>query len=42
MYQLLFSSQAKKDAKKRKSSGLKSKVVVLLDIIEENSFGVPP
>ncbi|MGD9654946.1 MAG: Txe/YoeB family addiction module toxin [Sulfuricurvum sp.] len=36
MYQLLFSPQAKKDAKKHQSSGLKPKVMELLQIIEKD------
>jgi len=34
MYQLLFSPQAQKDAKKIATSGLKSKVKKLLDMIK--------
>jgi Txe/YoeB family toxin of Txe-Axe toxin-antitoxin module len=36
VYQLLFSPQAKKDAKKHQSSGLKPKVMELLQIIEKD------
>lgn len=42
MYQLLFSSQANKDAKKIASSGLKPKVQQLLSLIENNPFAYPP
>ncbi len=42
MYKLLFSPQAKKDAKNISSSGLKNKVNQLLDIIEENPLQYPP
>jgi len=42
MYQLLFSPQAKKDAKKHQSSGLKPKVVELLQIIKNDPLQYPP
>jgi len=42
MYQLLFSPQAKKDAKKHQSSGLKPKVVELLQIIKNDPLRYPP
>ncbi|MFP4333696.1 MAG: Txe/YoeB family addiction module toxin [Campylobacterales bacterium] len=42
MYQLLFSPQAKKDAKKIASSGLKPKVQELLDLIEKEPLEYPP
>lgn len=42
MYKLLFSSQAKKDAKKIGASGLKPKVQELLAIIENNPLQYPP
>lgn len=35
-YKLVYTKQAKKDAKKAASSGLKSKIEDLLEIIEEN------
>ena len=41
-YKLLFSPQAKKDAKNIASSGLKDKVNNLLDIIEQNPLQYPP
>jgi Txe/YoeB family toxin of toxin-antitoxin system len=37
-YQLVYTKQAKKDAKKAASSGLKSKIEELLEIIEEDPF----
>ena len=37
-YKLVYTKQAKKDAKKAASSGLKSKIEDLLEIIEENPF----
>ena len=42
MYKLLFSSQAKKDAKNLSKSGLKQKTEFLLDIIEQDPFQYPP
>ncbi len=42
MYQLLFSPQAKKDAKKHQSSGLKPKIMQLLQIIEKDPLQYPP
>lgn len=37
-YKLVYTKQAKKDAKKAASAGLKSKIKVLLEIIKENPF----
>ncbi len=37
-YKLVYTKQAKKDAKKAASSGLKSKIEDLLEIIEEKPF----
>lgn len=37
-YKLVYTKQAKKDAKTAASSGLKSKIEDLLEIIEENPF----
>ena len=42
MYQLLFSPQAKKDAKKIAYSGLKLKVQNLLSLIELDPLVYPP
>ncbi len=42
MYTLLFSPQAKKDAKNIASSGLKPKVMQLLSIIETDPLKYPP
>jgi Txe/YoeB family toxin of toxin-antitoxin system len=42
MYQLLFSPQAKKDAKSISSSGLKPKVQELLKMLEINPLQYPP
>ena len=37
-YKLVYTKQVKKDARKAASSGLKSKIEDLLEIIEENPF----
>ena len=42
MYHILFSPQAKKDAKKIASSGLKPKVQELLSLIEKEPLAYPP
>ena len=42
MYQLLFMSQAQKDAKKLSSSGLKPKTMKLLEMIQKNPLQYPP
>jgi Txe/YoeB family toxin of toxin-antitoxin system len=41
-YQIIFMTQAQKDAKKTASSGLKSKVTKLIKLIEINPFIYPP
>ena len=41
-YQLLYTSQAKKDAKKLKGSPLASKARDLLDLISKNPYAEPP
>jgi Txe/YoeB family toxin of toxin-antitoxin system len=41
-YQIIFMTQAQKDAKKIASSGLKSKVTKLIKLIEINPFIYPP
>jgi Txe/YoeB family toxin of toxin-antitoxin system len=41
-YQLLFSTQAKKDSKKIADSGFKPKVKSLLEMIRENPLQYPP
>ena len=38
MYKVLFTKQAQKDAKKIASASLKSKVIQLVKILEENPF----
>jgi len=42
MWQLYFTKQAQKDAKKLASSGLKPKAQELLDILREDPFASPP
>lgn len=42
MYKIIFMTQAQKDAKKLASSGLKSKVLQLIKIIEEDPLQYPP
>lgn len=37
-YKLVYTKQAKKDAKKAASSGLKPKIEELLDVIKDNPF----
>ncbi len=41
-YQLVFTKQAQKDAKKLTSSGLRTKAESLLDILQTNPFQSPP
>jgi len=41
-YQLVYTKQAQKDAKKLSSAGLKPKAEKLLQIISENPFQNPP
>lgn len=41
-WELLFTKQAQKDAKKLSASGLKNKAQDLLEIITENPFQTPP
>ena len=42
MYKLLYSPQAKKDAKKLRGSGLKENVELLLQLIEKDPYTYPP
>ena len=39
---LVFTKQARKDARKLAASGLKGKAQALLDILEENPYQSPP
>jgi len=41
-WKLVFTKQSQKDAKKITSSGLKSKVELLLNILKENPYQNPP
>ena len=41
-WELVYTKQAQKDAKKLASSGLKSKAKYLLQVIEENPLQTPP
>ncbi len=41
-WQLVFTRQAQKDAKKLSAAGLRPKVEQLLDIIQESPYQVPP
>lgn len=42
MYKLLYSPQAKKDAKKLRRSGLKENAELLLQLIEKDPYTYPP
>ena len=41
-WQLVFTKQAQKDAKKLSSAGLKPKVEALLEVLRKNPFQNPP
>ncbi len=41
-WELVFTKQAQKDAKKLSSAGLKSQAQKLLDILKENPYQIPP
>ena len=41
-YQLVYSKQAEKDAKKLSAAGLKSKAMNLIEVLEKNPFQAPP
>lgn len=41
-WQVIFTKQAQKDAKKLANSGLKKKALSLIGILKENPFQVPP
>jgi len=41
-WEIVFTKQAQKDAKKLAAAGLKDKAVELLEIIRENPFHTPP
>jgi len=42
IWQLVYTKQAQKDAKKLSASGLKSKAIQLLEILAEDPFRNPP
>ncbi|GHV57503.1 addiction module protein [Spirochaetia bacterium] len=42
MYQIIYSSQIKKDAKKINRSGLKNNVMKLIEILHNNPYQNPP
>ena len=42
MYTLVYTKQAKKDAKKAASAGLKPKIINLLGVIKKNPYQDPP
>lgn len=42
MYQLQFTKQANKDAKKAGASGFKEKICALFEIIKSNPYQTPP
>ena len=41
-WEIVFTKQAQKDAKKLAAAGLKDKTIALLDIIRQNPFHTPP
>jgi len=41
-WRLVYTSKAKKDAKKLDASGLKTKAVALLELLERDPFETPP
>ena len=41
-WEIVFTKQAQKDAKKLAAAGLKGKAIELLEIIRENPFRTPP
>ena len=42
MYKVVFTKQALKDLEKLKRSGIASKAKILVDIIRENPYQIPP
>ena len=42
MWRIVFTKQARKDAKKLSSAGLRQKAETLLDILRENPYRTPP
>ena len=41
-WQLIFTKQAQKDAKKLSSAGLRPKAEILLDVLQKDPFQTPP
>jgi len=42
MWRVVFTKQARKDAKKLSDAGLRSKAEALLEILRENPYQIPP
>ncbi len=42
MWELIYTNQAQKDARKLSSAGLKKKAQALLEVIRENPYQTPP
>lgn len=42
MWQIYYTKQAKKDAKKLASAGLKDKAIKLLEVVQVNPYQTPP
>jgi Txe/YoeB family toxin of Txe-Axe toxin-antitoxin module len=42
MYQIIYSSQARKDAKKINRAGLKNNVLKLIELLHNNPYQNPP
>ena len=42
MWEIYYTKQAKKDAKRLSSAGLKNKAIELLDIVQHNPYQNPP
>lgn len=42
MWRVVFTKQARKDAKKLASTGLRQKTETLLDVLRENPYRTPP
>lgn len=42
MWEIYYTKQAKKDAKKLASAGLKNKTIELLNLVQENPYQNPP
>jgi toxin-antitoxin system, toxin component, Txe/YoeB family len=42
MWEIIYTKQAVKDSKKIKENGLKEKVIVLLEILQQDPFQNPP